>query len=209
MGLIIDLKGQRFGRLLVLTFCGRLNKHSMFRCVCDCGNMTIVTSNNLRRNHTTSCGCFNDEKFRASTRTHGLRNHPLYMCWIGMRNRCYYKKHNRYQNYGGKGIEVCDEWVDNFKAFYIWGMKNGWKRGLSIDRKENDKHYCPENCKFSTIPEQNRNRTTNIHITVNGITRVMKDWATIYGISQTTIKKRIKNGLSPSEAVLKKPRRKA
>lgn len=198
---IIDLTGQTFGKLTVVEFMGRKNHHSWFRCVCECGGETTTTSNNLRRIHTVSCGCVNEKLFREASFTHRLCKHPLYVSWIGMRNRCYYKKHNRYKHYGGKGIKVCAEWKDNFQCFYDWSIANGWARGLSIDRKENDKDYCPENCKFSTVKEQSRNRTSNIIITINGITRIATEWAEITGGNATTIRSRFKKGWTPEESV--------
>ncbi len=203
---IIDLTGQRFGKLMVIKFLGRLNYHSMYHCACDCGGMAVATSNNLRRNHTTSCGCQSSRKDfgRRTTFTHGKRNHPLYESWLGMRNRCYWPQHNRFEHYGGKGIKVCDEWRDDFEVFYKWGIANGWKKGLQIDRKENDKDYCPDNCKFSTVKQQARNRTTNVKLTVNGITKIAIEWAEEVNINPSIIYSRLKRGYSHQEAVFGK-----
>jgi len=205
MGSIIDLSGQRFDKLLVVKFEGRVNKHSMFLCVCDCGTKTVVTSNNLRRKHTTSCGCQSSKKtIGQRTSTHGLRNHPLYESWLGMRNRCYWPKHNRYKHYGGKGITVCDEWKDSFASFYEWSISNGWKKGLQIDRKDNNKNYSPDNCTFSTIKQQSRNRTSNVKLTIDGITKIMIEWAEEYDVHPVTISRRLKKGFSHKEAVMGK-----
>lgn len=202
MPAIIDLKGQRFGKLVAVRFLGRLNFHSMFQCVCDCGRLTVATSNNLRRNHTTSCGCQSSKKtIGKRTGTHGKRSHPLYRKWADMRNRCYWGKHNRFEHYGGKGIGVCDEWRYDFESFYNWAMSNGWKKGLSLDRKENDKDYYPENCRFRTIKQQNRNRTSNVKITVDGVTKILIEWAEQYKIKPTTIKGRLERGWSERDAV--------
>ncbi len=201
---IIDLSGQVFGKLTVIKFLERKKFHSLFECKCDCGNITIVTSNNLRTNHTISCGCYNEKVFRDSTITHGLSKHPLYLSWVGMRNRCYYKDHNRFEHYGGKGIKVCDEWKDNFQSFYDWAIKNGWGKGLSIDRKENDKDYCPNNCKFSTVPQQNRNRTSNVKMTIDGETKILIEWAEFANIKYMTLRGRLKRGWTPKESVFGK-----
>ena len=205
MSRFIDLTGQKFGKLIVVKFMCRLNFHSMYHCACDCGGMAIVTSNNLRRGHTTSCGCQSSKTTLGQrSKTHGLRNHPLYESWIGMRNRCYWQKHNRFQYYGGKGITVCDEWVDDFMAFYQWGIANGWKRGLQIDRIENSKNYSPDNCRFRTIKQQARNRTSNVQLTIDGVTKIVVEWAEEFKIHPTTIHRRLKNGYSHKEAVLGK-----
>lgn len=204
---IIDLVGQTFNALTAVKLIGRRNKHTVYLCKCKCGKETEVLSNNLRRGHTKSCGCESEKnkaKFVESSTSHGLSNHPLFESWIGMRNRCYYKKHNRYKNYGGKGITVCDEWKDNFQAFYDWAIKNGWEKGLSIDRKKNYLNYCPENCKFSTTGEQNRNRTSNKQITIEGVTKILIEWSEVSGVKYETIRKRLKNGWSAKEAVFDK-----
>jgi len=202
MPIIIDLTGQRFGKLVVIRFLGRDKKHSMFQCLCDCGGLAVVTSNNLRREHTTSCGCQSSRKtIGERTGTHGLSKHPLFESWIGMRNRCYWQGHNRWEHYGGKGIEVCEQWRDDFEAFYAWGKANGWERGLSIDRKDNNKNYSPDNCKFSTQKEQNRNRTSNVKLTVDGVTKILIEWSEFIGIHPTTIKGRIKRGWDVKAAI--------
>lgn len=89
---------------------------------------------------------------------HRLCKHPLYRVWNGMKTRCYNCNHIRYKNYGGKGITICDDWLHDFKNFYEWAINNGWQYGLTIDRKENDKGYYPDNCRISTYSEQNNNR---------------------------------------------------
>lgn len=199
---IINITGIRYGKLIAVRFLGRVNSHSMFQCLCDCGNMTIATSNNLRRNHTTSCGCTSSKKTIGDrTKSHGLKKHPLYESWLGMRNRCYWPRHNRYQYYGGKGITVCDEWKDDFIAFYKWGIANGWKRGLQIDRKENDKNYCPDNCRFSTVKQQARNRTSNVILTIDGVSRTAIEWAEIAGVNYEAMRQRVKKGISHKIAV--------
>ena len=201
MANFIDLTGQRFKKLLVIEFICRKNNHSLFKCKCDCGNETIVTSNNLRRNHTTSCGCLSVEKIIERSTTHNLRKHPLYVSWIGMRNRCYYKNHNRFKNYGARGIQVFGEWRKDFNNFYNWAINNGWENGLSIDRIDNDKDYCPENCKFSTSKQQSRNRTSNVRLTINGETRILIEWAELLNIKYETLRRKIKKGCNLEEIV--------
>lgn len=212
MPTIIDLTGQKFGLLTVRRLIGRRNGYTMFLCICECGNSIEAIGNNLKRNHTTSCGCKSVENKKIFVERgikHGLRRHPLYAIWVGMRNRCYYKKHNRYKYYGGKGIKVCDEWKGDFIPFYNWAMNNGWKDGLTIDRRENHLDYCPSNCRFATIIEQNKNRTTSLPITIDGTTKVVKDWAKEASVSYTTILKRLKNGWPPKKAVYEKKRAKS
>jgi len=89
---------------------------------------------------------------------HGLRNHPLYNVWSDIKKRCLNKNNKDYKNYGARGISIHDDWIDDFKSFYNWAIKNGYSAGLSIDRKDNDLGYAPNNCKFSTPIEQIHNR---------------------------------------------------
>lgn len=199
---IIDLTGHRYGYLTVVQFVCRLNNHSMFKCVCDCGKQTIVTGNNLRRNHTTSCGCMSSKKtigIRSST--HMMTNHPLYQTWTGMINRCYWSKHNRSKHYMLKGITVCDEWRYNFIKFKDWAFSNGWEKGLSLDRINNDGNYEPSNCRWATNKEQARNRSSNVWIEINGISQIATVWAEEYNISPATIHNRMTKGWSGYDAV--------
>lgn len=117
---------------------------------------------------------------------HGLYHHPLNAIWRSMRRRCNNQSSASYQRYGAKGIHVCEEWND-FEAFYNWAVSNGWADGLSIDRIDNSRGYSPDNCRFVTVKEQSRNRTTNVLITVNGITKLQIEWAECLGISDSTI----------------------
>lgn len=100
--------------------------------------------------NTNSCGCVGDKKNKERLTIHGLKKSRIYKQWQGIKGRCYNKKNKVYKNYGGRGITVCDEWKNDFKAFYDWAMANGYKEGLQIDRRDNDGNYCPENCRFVT-----------------------------------------------------------
>lgn len=108
--------------------------------------------------------------------THGLCYHPLYTVHQSMIRRCYSPKFINYYNYGGRGITVCDEWKD-FLNFYKWAITNGYEKGLSIDRVNNNGNYEPSNCKWSTSYEQNNNQRSNRYFTFNGETKTMTNWA--------------------------------
>jgi hypothetical protein len=187
-----DISGKKFERLLVVSFVERVNKQSIFLCKCDCGNYIKTSSNALKTGHNKSCGCLNIELIKKRSTTHGLSKHPLFSTWCDMKNRCYYKKHNRYNNYGGKGIIVCDEW-HTFINFYNWAIQF-WKENLSIDRIDNLKNYEPNNCRFATIKEQNRNRTSCVKITHNGKTMSIVEWSEYLNIPYETLRARIKRG---------------
>lgn len=136
------------------------DKHLYYLCECECGNKTIISTSNIGK--TKSCGC---KRLDASLRsTHGFASHKkydkLYHTWNGMKYRCYNKKGKNYKNYGARGIKVCDEWLRDFMAFREWSLANGFAENLTIDRIDVDGNYEPDNCRWVTVAEQNRNKTT-------------------------------------------------
>lgn len=190
MSRLIDLTGQRFGRLIVL---GRteLEKTGQARwlCKCDCGNETVVQSYDLRSGNTQSCGCQRQENFTHTT--HGHSKKRVYAIWKGMKSRCYNKNRKAYKDYGGKGIAVCEEWRDDFEAFYVWAMSNGYSDDLSIDRIDSDGNYEPANCRWADGLTQANNKTNNDVIEFNGSAHTMAEWSKITGIKYATLYRRI------------------
>jgi hypothetical protein len=143
------------------------NKRAMGLFKCDCGNTSIKAICSVKSGHIKQC--LNCSKLtRASALTkHGLIKHKLYYKWRDMLNRCYNVNVDRYQNYGGSGIKVCDEWKKDFKAYFDWCILNGWKDGLSIDRIDVYGNYCPENCQFITMKEQAFNKRNTFYVIYN------------------------------------------
>lgn len=137
--------------------------------------------------------------------THGLRNHPLYNNWQGMKNRCYNPNSEDYANYGNRGITVCDLWKDDFVEFLYWALKHGWKKGLTLERIDCNKGYSPDNCKWIPMKEQSKNRRTNRQITYNGQTHTIAEWSRITGISRKTLEMRINSKNFTIEEVFEKP----
>ena len=125
---------------------------------------------------------------------HGMAKTPLYKKWCAMKRRCNCPNDKSYRRYGAKGIKVCDEWETSFQSFYDWSMDNGYKRNLTIDRIDNSKGYSPDNCRWATTSEQNRNYSRNHNITYNGQTHCIADWETITGIKRATILFRLQSG---------------
>ena len=160
--MIKDITGQKFGRLTVVKFHG-VDKggNALWICVCECGNQIITRGCNLKNGNTKTCGCSRRNSQKTQYK-HGLYKHRLYGVWANMKERCYNPKATEYSAYGGRGIAVCKEWRDNFKAFYDWAISNGYDetapRGqCTIDRIDNDKGYSPDNCRWISQKAQYTN----------------------------------------------------
>lgn len=195
----LNLIGSRFGKLTVIERVENdAHGHSRWRCKCDCGNDTVVIGYELKNGHIKSCGCYRSENLNDFNRTHNLSKHPLYRVWKAMRNRCNNPNNTAYERYGGRGIKVCDDWNSDFKPFYEWAVSNGYEKGLTIDRIDNDGNYCPENCRWVSYATQNTNKRNIRMITFNGKTQNMKEWANELGIPYKMFAKHIKDGQSIS-----------
>lgn len=138
---------------------------------------------------------------------HGMSSHRLYSIWDSMKSRCYRKTTAPYAKYGGRGITVCDEWKNSFQAFYDWAMENGYRDDLSIDRIDVNGSYCPENCRWVTMREQENNRRNNKLITYNGETHTQAEWCELLSIPPHVMTNRLKRGWSIERAFTTKVRR--
>jgi len=150
---IIKLEGQCFGRWVVRSETKLVKGKIYWLCVCSCETKKYVAGHSLTRGNSKSCGCLARELSRDRASTHGLSYHPLYRVWSHMKQRCYKSTGKDYKDYGGRGIRMNKDWKEDFCCFYYWAINNGWKKGLEIDRINNDGDYIPSNCRFATRRE--------------------------------------------------------
>lgn len=189
------LEGQKFGRLLVLDYAYLKPKRGIYyNCLCDCGNIKQVSTNSLKKGETKSCGCYKHE-IDTTIKHGGAKIGKLtseYKTWIGIKTRCYNLNNEKYPIYGGRGIKVCDKWLgeEGFINF-LKDMGNKPSSNHSIDRINVNGNYCPENCKWSTRSEQQRNKTNTKFITFKGETLSLPDWCDKLKISKSTLIKRL------------------
>lgn len=186
-----------FERLTVIAEAPR-NKNECVKwlCECQCGKIRIVYGYSLTSGNTKSCGCYNNDMIKNLNLKHGLGNHRLYGIWYGMKRRCYDSKSIQYQDYGGRGVVICDDWLNNFKSFYDWAMANGYEDRLTIERNDNDGNYCPENCSWITLAKQAKNRRNSI--TFNG--ECASDACRRLGATKDVLYARIRSGWSLEKA---------
>jgi hypothetical protein len=121
----------------------------------------------------------------------GSTKNRLYRIWANMKSRCYNPKASRYEHYGGKGVTVCDEWLNDFQAFYDWAMAHGYSDNLTIDRIDVNGNYEPRNCRWEHPKGQSNNLSVNRKITFNGMTKTLAEWAAVTGINRRTIAARL------------------
>lgn len=196
-----DLSGLRFGRLTAKEVAQRSSRkggNTKWLCVCDCGGSGVIYASNLISGQTKSCGCLHKEYLYK----HGFTTHasvkPTYSCWKQMKDRCRNPKNKFFHYYGGRGIKVCEKWL-NFEGFLAdMGEK---PEGLTLDRIDTNGDYEPNNCRWITQANQMRNTRRNINLTYKGITLTQAEWSRIFNVPWKTLSNRRKiNGETIEES---------
>lgn len=190
----VNIIGKKFNHLLVVEEIlprEGAGKKTYFKCICECGTETITRKDALTTGSIKSCGCL--QKKSVTTHMYSLIHNirPEYRAWAAMKTRCYNKKERSYKDYGGRGIKVCDRWLNSFENF-LADMGNKPTPKHSIDRKDTNKGYSPENCRWATKKEQANNKRTTMFITIDGQTKSVSEWAETLGIKRDTLYKRHK-----------------
>lgn len=205
-----DLTGRRFERLQIIEYRGQNKRgQSLWLVRCDCGEPDkVVHGHVLLSGKAKSCGCLQ----RETATTHGLHKHPAYAIHSDMMHRCYNSRCVAYPNYGGRGIYVCHEWHDR-ASFVAWVKKcfppNGLiPEELSIDRKDNDGPYSPENCRWATAKEQANNTRSNHLLAIDGTQQTLMQLSEKYKINYWTLSDRLKSGWPIEKALATPVRRK-
>lgn len=200
----INLVGHKYGKLMVLRRGPNDKKKVQWWCLCECGNTALKKGDSLKRDVVKSCGCLElaNRLKNCSKRKikHGLYKHPLYLKFQGMVARCYNIKAKGYHRYGGRGITVCDEWLESQEKFIKWALENGWKKdaNLSVDRIDNDGNYCPKNCRIIGFAENTVKRFTDKEqgLVVAGVSINIREHCRTAEVSPETVKKLLRAGYS-------------
>lgn len=200
-----DITGNTYGYLTVIKRHGMDNnrRNSTWLCKCKCGNYSVVIRSALVGGHTSSCGC---KIYESINVTHGMSKTRLYSEWSKMRSRCNNANKKDFKDYQGRGITVCNEWNEDFVPFMEWAIAAGYTDELTIDRIDNDKGYCPENCRWITIEEQQQNKRNNIYIFYKGEKKCLRTVCVEIGFNYKTAygryRRLLKSGREITEDIL-------
>ena len=198
MGKMQDLTGKKFGRLTVIDKAEKHVKPSggtvgRWKCKCDCGNVLVVDTHSLKSGHTQSCGCRKIEMLVEQSTKHGMYRKTVYRTWDSMVQRCENQRHKQYNDYGGRGIKVCDRWRNSFQAFFddVSILPHFGENGYTLDRMNVNGNYEPTNVRWATKKEQQNNMRSNLLISYNDQTKTLSQWAEELGFKNSTLYSRI------------------
>lgn len=176
-----EVIGRKYNRLEVVGLIGVRDSEMVVEFRCDCGQGGEAPVWKLVSGAKRSCGCLRREATASRNRTHGLAHLPEYKVWVNIITRCYNPASKTYQRYGAKGVQMSDEWRESFEAFHRdMGPRPSPKH--TVERKDNALGYCKENCRWATLTEQARNKSTSLHYTYGGVTKTLKEWSDDVGL---------------------------
>ena len=197
-----DLTGKKFGKLTVIKSLG-LDTHSEmnWECVCDCGNKYIAKSYSLRKGTTKQCKECAIKQMSENSRKYVVFSKRLKECYVNMKTRCTNKNQDPFNRYVNRGIELCEEWENDYNKFQTWALNNGYSETLTLDRIDNNKGYYPENCRWVTRREQANNRRTSLFLIYKGKKDTLANWARNLNIPYNYIQYRVYKGKTLEEIV--------
>lgn len=192
--------GKKYGRLTIINdledgVAPGGSHYRMVRCLCDCGNTCSSRLADIKKGHTSSCGCYFKETFiKHGFDCNNSKNKRIYHIYHDIKKRCYNKNCKNYKNYGGRGISMCDKWLHDFTSFATWCLNNGYSDELTIDRINNDGNYEPSNCRWVDAITQGNNRSDNVVIYHNNEKMTLIQWCRKLGLKYSTYKSRRRRG---------------
>ena len=204
---VLDLKNKKFNRLLVLERAENTKSgKSRWLCQCDCGKKTIVLGSYIKDGRVKSCGCYNHDLLIKRNTKHNYDGKRICYVYRSMLSRCLNKNNKYYSEYGGRGIDICDEWIgeNGIKNFCEWAYANGYDENAprgqcTLDRIDNDKGYSPANCRWVDLYVQANNKRNNILINYNGKTQTLEQWCKELKLSRSMVRHRYERGCKISE----------
>lgn len=202
------IKDKKFGRLIAVEYQGRGKGESIWRCKCDCENEVNVAESSLKSGNTKSCGCIRNEFLRELGRKRtenktepDKESERIYNIYTLMKSRCYNENNENYHHYGGRGVFICEEWLNDYFAFKTWSLNNGYKNNLTIDRIDVNGNYEPSNCRWATQKVQCNNKRNNKYITYKGRTQTLSEWCDELGLEYFRTKARFNTcNMTPEQA---------
>ena len=206
---LIDISGQKFKMLTAIELDHMQGHRAYWKFKCDCGKVVVARADAVKFGKIDSCGCLGKFITENGLRgyIHGKSRSLIYDRWQGMMDRCYRNKNNSFANYGARGIKVCEEWHD-FERYYEWAIANGYSDDLTIDRIDVNGNYEPSNCRFITVKEQQRNKRTNVVLTINGETKCVTEWCEEFNFPRHVVYRRLRNNPNITIEELFKPPKK-
>lgn len=201
----MQMIGQKFNRVTVIAEAGvDSSRRKKYLCQCDCGNTLTLLGTTLRKGGGQGCEhCIKAANATKHGANAGGKRDRLYNIWLAMKDRCNNPNNTKYQHYGGRGIIVCKEWQDNYEPFRDWALTHGYEDTLTIDRRNNNGNYTPDNCWWATRSDQMNNSRSCRYITIADVTMSLTKWCRHYGISVHSVRQRIDKGhMDPAVAIL-------